>query len=58
MDTIEQIAREKYRLRQRPGHKMPDWEGLSDLMRVELINRESLLVEKIPDPIPAKVQNE
>jgi hypothetical protein len=33
-------ARENHRARQREGHRTPDWEELSDLMRNELIYRE------------------
>lgn len=40
MSKAEQIARQKHHARQRLGHKMPEWEGLSEFMREELINRE------------------
>ena len=56
MDEAEQIAREKHCARQRLGHKMPVWEGLSDLMREELINRAMELREKVNYPHPKEAR--
>jgi hypothetical protein len=35
-----QIAKQKHTARQREGHKMPAWEGLSETMRIELTLQE------------------
>jgi hypothetical protein len=40
MTEAERIARQKHLARQRDGHHTPDWDGLSDLMRADLIHRE------------------
>lgn len=41
----EQNARGKHQIRQREGHKMADWDGLSEAMRVELIFREQVVLD-------------
>ena len=41
-----EIAKQKHSGRQRPGHHSAEWEGLSDLMREELILQEKLLLKK------------
>ena len=46
LSPAEIEARRKHRLRQRQGHKMPDWEGLSEWMQQELIQREEKQIQK------------
>lgn len=36
-ETVIARAKELHRQRQREGHKTPDWDGLSEMMRDELI---------------------
>lgn len=43
--TPTERAKQNHRNRQREGHKLPDWDGLSELMQAELILRETQNIE-------------
>jgi hypothetical protein len=42
ISEAERLARDKHRQRQRDGHHTPSWDGLSDLMKAELIYQEMI----------------